>query len=1791
MLGRFAPFRLLLVTAALHLALASGATPQIQAPPVQPVFGGGTGSVDPNAALVPVAAPYNHEEDSALELEDQDRVILASGEIVVSETDFVLRGRGMDLEWKRTYRSRIQYPGPLGESWTFRYNVFLKENGNSVTYVNPDGKPIGFYNQAGGYVGAANVFLKLTKLADGSFTLKFPSSHVYRFSIPNAQGHARLDSITDQNENTLGFAYDASDRLATITDTLGRVTTLGWYSSGRLSSVTDPSGRTWSYGYDAANDLRIVHIPATPDAPGGYQKSYTYSTGFTDPLLNHDMLAATWPAGARFQNTFDAADMLATHTRGYGDWSFVYGTGSTQKVVSVTDRNGNLSDWTIGVPTWDVLSTRRYANRGIDAHNPASWLWTNSATVGGVLTTNYPDGRTLVVRKDASNADVLARSNVFEERLMAVAGSGLPDRVRRTIHDAVYNEPMYEVEPRAFPNGVVPLSGGQLNLADPLVQRYTTRHWFDYEEISSGNDLNGDGLLGPDHGNVVRTDLPTATVHGQAFSADPPQPAVRTFVYNSRGQIIQETDENGSITRHYYWPASDPIGALAATQPVSDLTTLCGYEAKVVRDWSATPGAIDFSTGQPYLNLATVKRYDARGNVTALTDPRGNTTTRAFDALGRMTSETAPAPIGAQILRNYDGNGFVTKVKRQNLLASGAPDAANPWLETRYTWNAVGSLTEIAEERAEGVFVSTKVAYDKNDNRVLVVTPLATSGVDHANVTSYVYDELDHLHASTSGGTTSQWKGLAAHAHISLSALGVADSPLIGTQRRTSAFDATVVRAEDEVGHVATMLLDGHGLVATEYDGAGNSTVTGRDLVENETSVETHDASGALLSLETRIYDERSRLVETNKPFFVVATGAPIALDGNADGVVTTSARYDPAGRSIAHADDVGRITTMSYDGAGRRHLRIDPAGNQTEWVHDANGNDLTTIQRDMVGGSLVTYAENRTFDVANRVITASDARGKVTTFERNSRGLVTKTIDPLGNETIDAYDDRGRRLTSSRPLHTGGIGSGAVIGVSTVTQVFDDNDNLLEIRDGQNATTSYDYDARNRMQQAQRPGEPPVVLVYNADGTVQYATDQNGTVVVFGYDGAGRLQSKTVAPASGVDAQTTFETWSFDGAGRIKTATNDLGTITRNYDSLGNILDDAFGGLQATQSLDGTRNVVAMSYPTPLQVTFDIDPLLDQTLHVNVNGSTYFGFVYDGDSRLATRTTTPPGGAAWDLKRSYDGGKRLTTHRHKKNGTSAITAGWNYGYFDSNAIATIARSHQNLNGDQFFYDSTYQETRVQKDVPRNQLGNPQTTSFGSYFDYVYDLAGNRLLADANGTTTAYAPNALQQYSTVGGVSFLYDSNGNLLSDGTRTFVYDYANRLVTVRQGATTLATYRYDALGRRYEKTAGSATTRAVWLDGAVVEERMTVGSSTSVRQFVWGRSIDELLLLRVGGVDYFPLEDHQMSVSHLLDAAGNVVESYLYDPYGKPEIYDALGIPIATSLFGNPALYAGRTWDAESGLYYNRARYYDPMLGRFLTRDPAGFAGGINLYAYVGNGPINGRDPSGMDTFKDLIPPPDEHGKNAAAATVTGGGIAVVVGFGALVLATGGLAAIIGGLAIAGGVVGIYSGVEWGIELSEAQMTQLGKNIDNFGDAMQTLHQGGQALVNSVGNKPGTYPQNGGITITVDKNGDKTITYPDKSSMTYHKDGTADGTDGRGDTVHVDKDGTITTTLQDGTTIVRHPDGSTTTTTPDGTVIETDRNGKITKITPKPKKEKEDKGKKSQKQQSAPPQQKNS
>ena len=189
---------------------------------------------------------------------------------------------------------------------------------------------------------------------------------------------------------------------------------------------------------------------------------------------------------------------------------------------------------------------------------------------------------------------------------------------------------------------------------------------------------------------------------------------------------------------------------------------------------------------------------------------------------------------------------------------------------------------------------------------------------------------------------------------------------------------------------------------------------------------------------------------------------------------------------------------------------------------------------------------------------------------------------------------------------------------------------------------------------------------------------------------------------------------------------------------------------------------------------------------------------------------------------------------------------------------------------------------------------------------------------------------------------------------------YDYENRLVSATNGATTAA-YQSDGLGRRISKTVNGTTTNYLYDGDQIIAEYDSAG--TLQRKYIYSLGIDEPIAMISGANTYFYDRDGLGSISELTDNNGAVVEIYSYNVFGQPVIKDGTGNVLTQSAIGNSIMFTGRNFDAETGLYFYRARMYSSDLGRFLQTDPIGYWDSINLYLYVHNNVVNSTDPYGL------------------------------------------------------------------------------------------------------------------------------------------------------------------------------------------------------------------------------------
>ena len=429
----------------------------------------------------------------------------------------------------------------------------------------------------------------------------------------------------------------------------------------------------------------------------------------------------------------------------------------------------------------------------------------------------------------------------------------------------------------------------------------------------------------------------------------------------------------------------------------------------------------------------------------------------------------------------------------------------------------------------------------------------------------------------------------------------------------------------------------------------------------------------------------------------------------------------------------------------------------------------------------------------------------------------------------------------------------------------------------------------------------------YDGDGNVLQKTTRSGQTIVLTYDALNRLSTKTAT------AETAGETtYGYDLTGRLLQASDGSSTTPYSvgYDTAGRATSYTDQQGRNTQAqFDGVGNRTRVQWPAntsgvnAYSVTYSYDALNRMT-EIDANGSSATPLAkYQWDA-LSRQTQTTFGDGTSDTLSQYDGDDNLLSLTENFAGGTNVT---------------------------FTY--TYLQDRQR-----------QSTSLStSAFQYV----------PAPGTTNYAQANPDNTYPSVGSTTLTYDTNRNLTYDGFNTLAYDAENRLIQAQNAQYGLSQYFYDPLGNRKEKIVGGAITQFVLLGDQEIADYS--GSGTGTAQILTVRGVSGLpvagINVSTGGVTYYHHDALGSTVSVTQAGTSGPAEIYTYSDFGVPGS-------------GNWAIYrfAGYRYDPETGLYYLKARYYSPQLGRFLQSDPVGFVGGSNLYVYAKNNPINRIDPFG-------------------------------------------------------------------------------------------------------------------------------------------------------------------------------------------------------------------------------------
>lgn len=1415
-------------------------------------------------------------------------------------------GRQVSYSYHPTTGDLVSATDVLGQAWTYAYD----SDHRLLQAVDPRGVIIerSEYDAEGRAVrqfdGAGNRIVELTYNSDGTTIVKDALGHeeTYRYDERGALVD-RSDPLGDGFVKT----YDGKFRPTSITNQAGHTTHMTWDATGSvMTESVDATGATTRRSYDDLNNLVETRDPrghVTTNTHDG-----TLLTSTTNAL--GDTTTYTYTAEGYLESTTDP--LGHTTTNGYDEYG---------QRISVIDAEGNMvlyrydelgqlieaedSEGRITRNEYDDAGHVVKVTRNYDASRPQNdqgqynivtqyeydALGNRTATtdtLGHTTRQEYDSSGHLVRRIDAAGGVTTstydANGNLIEE----MDALGRPtrfvydekNRLLRTI-DAMGN-----VRENSYD------AATNTSAATDALGRTTT---FIYDGMN----------------RLVETIDPL----GNSM----------TTIYDAAGNAITRIDALGRMT-HYEYDALDRI--VRETNPIDGITQ---YVYDEVGNQLQTIGPNGNSTTYQYdelgrvvlvsdaLGNATQYAYDERGLTVSMTDPLGRVTRYEYDALDRLVATIEPS--GARSEISHDALGNV--IARTDALG-------------RLTLFAYDERNQLVSQTDAGGGV-TRYEYDGVGNRISIIDP-------NGHTTRFVYDALNRV-------------------------IEVVDA--VGNSTSMT-YDAVgnMVATRDELGNVTTYAFDALNRQIRMADPLNNVRAYEFDAVGNRTA--QVDPEGVIARFE---YDDLNRLTAVVENY--VAASGPDSVAN-----VRTEYSYDAAGNMLAVINGNGDRAEKTYDGLNRPLLETDALGNTTEHVYDAAGNeiemkdgngDVSYFEYDdmnrLVGidrpgtGSDVSFA----YDAAGNRVQMTDGLG-TTIWSYDALDRVVAVTDALGKATGYSYDAVGNRVGLTYP-------SG-----ESVTYEFDRLNRLHQVTDWEGQAVKYSYDAAGHMTAMDLPNGVRTSYAYDAAGRLievlnstgaeqlssfTYTYDARGlrvhaeeTVLYAGMTGPSiEAAISTGTPVGGFGASSGSgidELDPHDAAMLFSLKASDGGAgeapSSRGSDGswIGIALLGLFGGpmclilvLPSSRQRRGLRSARLLLVVSAAGIVVSLTGCTFPPVPPPTSTPSSVPTSTATETSTATATFTPTG-------------TPTSTSTPSLVPTSTATE-------TSTATATLTPT------------STSTATPTPEPVPVSRvidytydaLGRltEAVYSTGESFAYAYDAVGNTLQHSRSiggiDVVTSYSYNEAYQLVTAqeqGGSlwHYTYDGRGQLVrmepdngSSGARRYTYNAAGQLLQfeVHDGTSYVvrAEMGYDGLGGRLKLTAhdgGLSLTTEYTLDMRTGGRPLVAAALGQAVRYLYGVGVigDQASAFR------YYLKDGERTIRQTTDAAGKVVLSRSYTPWGEP--LDQAGA-------GNVAFgYLGGLADDVTGLLYmGGGQYYDPATGRFLTLggrdfDPSS-PGGLNPY----------------------------------------------------------------------------------------------------------------------------------------------------------------------------------------------------------------------------------------------------
>lgn len=981
---------------------------------------------------------------------------------------------------------------------------------------------------------------------------------------------------------------------------------------------------------------------------------------------------------------------------------------------------------------------------------------------------------------------------------------------------------------------------------------------------------------------------------------------------------------------------------------------------------------------------------------------RQNKTVYEFTADGQLA--TLRNSRGQSLALNYDQAGQLSKITEP---VSG--------VFLSYAYNADGLLERVTDSLGRQV----RLGYN-NEHRLTTITDA------NGKITTYTYNVLGQiLTAVTSDGITlfsntydeqgrviAQDDGIEGNQLLKLAYDESQPNQIITTvtdrtgKTRVYTYNDTyqLLKIKDELGKTVTYSYDANGNRSSVSDANGNTT----QLVYagNGTLTTITDAAGNRTSLT---YDSHNNLLSVTN---ALGKRAKFTYDANNHLISTTDVlgstrqyTYNDAGQILTVTSPRGAVTRYVYKNGLPIHV-ADPEGNTQTLGYDAAGRLITVTDAQ---AHITTLA----YDDVNRLVLVTDALNRSVHLTYDSLGNLLTVTDANGNVTRHTYDGNGNLISQINALN------------HETRYVYDGEDRLIKVIDAKGHTTQLGYDAKSRLVSVTNALGKTRKLSYDAADNLLEQIDALGKPVVsLNYD----VLNNPTDVTDTLGNTTQFE---YDILSRLTRVTDPLNNVTQfNYDELNRLVasQDAEGG-QSSQSFDSEGNLTTLTDPKSNQTGFQFDNngrlVAEQSAAGGSVRYTYNArdllvevtnargqqrqFEYDAVDRL-TRMTDPDGEITYrydandnvltvtdtngTISREYDALDRVVKYTDSQGNTlqyvydtvgNLVTLTYpdgkqvHYAYNAADQLSKVTdwagretRYSYDANGRlvQVVRPNSTQMTRSY-DIVGQLVQQQDMASNGeviSQFDFVYDATGD-IIEEAMLPEPELFPllpvkmthTAANRLATFNGEAVTFDTDGNMtqgpLNGEMVDFAFDSRNRLVNVGVMA-----YRYDAENQRIGVSVAGKETHYV-INSQAVLSQVLVKTAPDGQQtyYVYGLGLIGQETNGVYQAYHFDLRGSTVAFS---DAMGNVIERFQYSPYGGL-VSGQSPVEIDTPFLFN-GMYGVMTDD--TGLYYMRARYYNPEIRRFVNQDPLmlGFVAEgqtLNRYAYVTGEPISYVDPFGL------------------------------------------------------------------------------------------------------------------------------------------------------------------------------------------------------------------------------------